>query len=407
MRSTGCDIGTGWVWVHDDVLGGASATATEIGLRLRKPDAVELADWVQHGKTALAGVIAWVVATDVLGLDQPFLAPWAAVLVVHATVYRTVSRGGQQILATFLGVFLAWASGSLFGVGPLGMGVMLAVAFLLGRHRWLEEEATTVATTGIVVLATNAIGQSHLLAGRLLDTSVGVVVGLAVNLVVWPPLRDRAARTYAHHLPQHLADTLQQMAEGLGDLGQDLDPDDVEEWLRSCREVDVDIDHAWGLLRQARESSRLNPRRSQPNDLDEMVRALHLLEEAVAETISLARTVATSAKDANVWDEAFRLEVQKLLTRSASAIAEGDVTALEEVRDQLGRLVHDHSTDALARSHWHEYGGVMVSLRNIADAGIELAPWTQKAGSSLQRRARYDLPGPVRRRPHLGVSRRG
>jgi hypothetical protein len=67
--------------------------------RLHKPDAVEVADWAQHAKTALAGVIAWVVATDVLGLDQPFLAPWAAVLVVHATVYRTVSRGGQQILA--------------------------------------------------------------------------------------------------------------------------------------------------------------------------------------------------------------------------------------------------------------------------------------------------------------------
>ena len=65
--------------------------------RLHKPDAVEVADWAQHAKTALAGVIAWVIAIDVLGLEQPFLAPWAAVLVVHATVYRTVSRGGQQI----------------------------------------------------------------------------------------------------------------------------------------------------------------------------------------------------------------------------------------------------------------------------------------------------------------------
>ena len=268
-------------------------------MRLHTPDAVEVADWAQHGKTALAGLIAWVVATDVLGLEQPFLAPWAAVLVVHATVYRTVSRGGQQIAATFLGVLLAWASGTLFGVGPLGMGVMLAVAFLLGRHRWLEEESTTVATTGIVVLATNVIGTPHLLAGRLLDTSIGVVVGLAVNLVVWPPLRDRAARTYAHHLPQQLADTLEQMAADLGRRGHDLDSDDVEAWLRGCREVDVDIDHAWGLLRQAQESSRFNPRRSQPADLDEIVRALHLLEEAVAEAMSLARTVATSAKDEN------------------------------------------------------------------------------------------------------------
>ena len=373
---------------------------------LHRPDAVVVADWAQHAKTALAGVIAWVVATDVLGLDQPFLAPWAAVLVVHATVYRTVSRGGQQILATFLGVLLAWASGSLFGVGPLGMGVMLGITFLLGRHRWLEEESTTVATTGIVVLATNVISESHLLAGRLVDTSVGVVVGLAVNLVVWPPLRDRAARTYAHHLPQHLADTLGQMATGLGEAGRDLDQDDVESWMHSCREVDVDIDHAWVLLRQAHESSRLNPRRSQPDDLEEMRRALHLLEEAVAEAVSLARTIGTSAKDANVWDDSFRADVQRLLTASATAIATGDESALAEVRDELGGLVGDLADDALAQTHWHEYGGVVVSLRNIVDAGIDLAPWTRQAGSSLRRRARYDLPGPVRRRPHLTVSRR-
>ena len=234
-----------------------------------------------------------------------------------------------------------------------------------------------------------------------------MVVGLAVNLAVWPPLRDRAARTYAHHLPQHLADTLGLMATAVGDRGRDLDQDDVEDWMRSCREVDVDIDHAWGLLRQAQESSRLNPRRSQPDDLEEMRRALHLLEEAVAEAISLARTVGTSAKDANVWDDSFRTDVQGLLATSAAAIGAGDESALEQVRAELGALVGDLATDSLARSHWHEYGGVLVSLRNIVDAGIELAPWTRQAGSSLRRRARYDLPGPVRRRPHLSVGRRG
>src|SRR4051794_10131278 len=148
---------------------------------------VSLINWVQDGKTVLAGVLAWVIATDVLGLEQAFLAPWAAVLVVHATVYRTVSRGGQQVVATFLGVFLAWSAGILFGIGPLGMGSMLAVSYLLGRHRWLTHESTTIATTGIVVLATNAITDTDLLFSRLLDTTVGVVVGLTVNLLVWPP----------------------------------------------------------------------------------------------------------------------------------------------------------------------------------------------------------------------------
>ncbi len=361
-----------------------------------------MADWAQHAKTALAGVLAWVIATDVLGLEQPFLAPWAAVLVVHATVYRTVSRAGQQIVATFLGVLLAWAAGTVFGLGGLGMAVMLGVAFLVGRHRWLEEESATVATTGIVVLATNAIDSSHLLVGRLLDTSVGVVVGLAVNLLVWPPLRDRAARTYAHQLPREVADLLAEMASG---LRQDLTSEDVDSWLRRSHEVDVYIDHAWGLLRQAQESSRLNPRRSQPADLEEIMQMLHLLEEIVAETISLARTVATSAEDENVWEEGFRSEFQRLLAVTATGLADADSGALEEARAALGRLARELSTDELARGQWHEYGGMLVSLRNIANAGIVLAPWMAQAGNVPRRRTRFALPRPVRKQDRERVVR--
>jgi uncharacterized membrane protein YccC len=350
------------------------------------PDPVSLADWAQSAKTALAGVLAWVIATDVLGLDQAFLAPWAAVLVVHATVFRTVSRAGQQIAATFLGVVIAWACGAAFGIGPLGMGVMLTVSFLVGRAPWLTEESTTIATTGIVVLATNAIDQSNLLAGRLLDTSIGVVVGLAVNFIVWPPLRDRAAWTHAHQLPHELAGVLSEMASS---LGPDLESADVESWIRRCRELDVRIDEAWGLLRQAQESSRLNPRRSRPADLDAIERALHLLEQSVAETLSLARTIATSADRANVWDDSFRSRWKELLAATATALDDDGPETLEEVRADLGRLASELSTEGLARSAWQEYGGLLVNLRNIVDAGVELSRWSSEAGRTPLRRQRY------------------
>lgn len=350
-----------------------------------------MVEWAQSGKTALAGVLAWVVATDVLGLEQAFLAPWAAVLVVHATVFRTVSRGGQQVAATFLGVIVGWASGALFGTGPLGMGTMLLTSFLIGRHRWLREEATTIATTGIVVLATNAIDQSHLLAGRLLDTTVGVVVGLAVNLVVWPPLRDRAAWAHAHRLPGELAAVLSEMASG---LGPDLASTDVEAWMRRCREVDVHVDETWGLLRQAQESSRLNPRRSRPADLDGMVRSLHLLEQAVAEVLSLARTMATSADRANVWDESFRTEWRRLLTATADALEQGDADRLTQVRSELTTLADELSTDGLSGPVWQEYGGLLMNLRNIMDAAVELARWSGDAASTPPRSKRYDVRTP-------------
>ncbi len=128
----------------------------------------------------------------------------------------------------------------------------------------------TIATTGIVVLATNAIDQSNLLTSRLLDTTVGVVVGLAVNLAgvataarpgrvgARPPAAARARRACSPRWPPS--------------LGPDLGSSDVEGWIRRCRELDVRIDEGWGLLRQAQESSRLNPRRSRPADLEDIER---------------------------------------------------------------------------------------------------------------------------------------
>jgi hypothetical protein len=359
-------------------------------------DVVVLLDAVQVAKTALAGALAWLIATDVLGLEQAFLAPWAAVLVVHATVYRTVSRGGQQVVATFLGVFLAWGAGTLLGTGPASMAVMLAVAYLLGRHRWLAQESTTIATTGIVVLATHAITDTDLLWSRLTDTSVGVVVGLAVNLLVWPPLRDRVAWAQASRLPHVLAGVLAEIAD---DLGPDLTAEDVEAWVHRCRDADVDIDEAWRTLRQARESGRLNPRRSRPAGLDDLTRVLHLLEQGVADALSLARTVATSASQANVWDDHFRARWQRLLRATATALDEGDVEVLQGLRPELGELADEMSTDSLARVHWHEYGGVLVNLRNLADTSLELARWATGSGRIPQRSKRFEVRAHLRRVP--------
>ena len=350
-----------------------------------RPDPVLVIELLQSAKAALAGVLAWVVATNVLGLQQPFLAPWSAVLVVQATVYRTFSRGAQQVAATFAGVFLAWGSGSLFGVGPTGMGLMLVAAFLLGRHRWLRDEATSIATTGIVVLATYAIAQSTLLAGRLVDTSVGVVVGLLVNLLVWPPLRDRAAWARAAELPHELADVLGAMAAGTdpGTTAAEAEP-----WVSDLRRLDLRIDEAWQLLRQARESSRLNPRRSRPAGLDDLVRILHLVEQAVADTLSMAHTLATSSENSVVWNDDFRTAWKGLLAQTARAVTEHDAARLREIRTELTGLAERLSTDSLAGSAWYEYGGLLVNLRNVVSCLTQVTERSDGSGRGPRRSKR-------------------
>src|SRR5829696_3365333 len=113
--------------------------------RLRDP--VLWSDVSQIVKTVVAAVLAWVIARDVLGIAQPFLAPWAALLTVHATVYRTMARGIQQVGATVLGVLLAFAAGSTLGVNAASLGLVLLAGMLAGATRSLRAESTTAAAT--------------------------------------------------------------------------------------------------------------------------------------------------------------------------------------------------------------------------------------------------------------------
>ena len=134
---------------------------------------------LQIVKTVVAAVASWLIAVHVFDLAQPFLAPWAALLTVHATVYSTFRRGAQQVGATVLGVLLAFAVGSLFGVNGVTLGAVLLVALIVGHWQGLRDESTTAAATALVVLLTGYADDGGALAARLADTAIGIGVGIA------------------------------------------------------------------------------------------------------------------------------------------------------------------------------------------------------------------------------------
>src|SRR5215207_9981131 len=287
--------------------------------RLRDP--VLWTDVSQIVKTVVAAVLAWVIARDVLGIAQPFLAPWAALLTVHATVYRTVARGIQQVGATVLGVLLAFAAGSTLGVNAASLGLVLLAGMLAGAARSLRAESTTAAATALVVLLTGSSGSESMLLARLLDTVIGIGVGLAINLLVWPPLRDRAA-----------ARRVDRIDDRLGDGGVD---GDAAEWEERTRDIEHDVDLAWATVRQARESGRMNPRRGAAERIgaaDDFGTLLTRLEQATAETRSMARTFGGSTGAVPTWDPAFRETWIDLLDRTGRAICDADVDAVAQVR---------------------------------------------------------------------------
>jgi hypothetical protein len=328
-------------------------------------DPVAWTERIQVAKTVAAAVIAWVVAADVFDLPQPFLAPWAALLVVHATVYRSFWKGAKQISATVLGVILAWAAGNTMGLDWVSLAVMLLVGLVVGQARWFKEETTTIAATALIVLTTGFSDQDAVLVGRLWDTAIGVGVGLVVNVLVWPPLRDLTAARAVQAVGIRVGVLLAEIAEECDD---ECTEEHVTEWVRRSQDLDVEVDDAWALVRQARESGRLNPRKASG-----VVRAhgsfgdiLDRTEQALAEIRSMARTFGHSITDSNEWDDEFRERWTELLREVAWAIQHPDSRRLAEIRVKLGVLANDYSDEDLPGLHWPEYGGLILNLRNIA-----------------------------------------
>jgi Aromatic acid exporter family member 1 len=196
--------------------------------RLRDP--VFWSEVTQLVKTAVAASVAWVLAVVLVGTPQSFLAPWAALLVVHATVFRTFSQGARQVAGAVAGVLLAWSAGILIGPDVAALAAVVFLGLLIGRSRWLEGETTTAAATALVVLTTGFADDQHLLVDRLLDTGIGVTVGLVINVAVWPPLRRRSAIAAMDELDNDIGDLLVEVADG---LAGPLTRDDVAGWVEA------------------------------------------------------------------------------------------------------------------------------------------------------------------------------
>jgi uncharacterized membrane protein YccC len=318
----------------------------------------------QAVKTVVACVVAWVVAVKVFSLPMAFLAPWSALLVVHATVYRTVSDGIRQVGATVVGVFLAWLAGTFIGLAPGALALTLLLAILVGYLPRSGLDGTAVASAAILVLTVGLATHGDMLGYRFLDVGIGIGVGLLVNAVVWPPLRDISAARAIDGVAGAVGLLLRDIA---GALRNERREEDVTSWIRRTREIDADIDRAWALLRQARESGRLNPRRGAAavRAAGEFGEVLQRDEQAVAEIRSMTRTLGYSVTRARDWEPAFRERWVALLDETGAAVRDSDTARVALLGERRADLAEELSSERLPALHWTEYGGLVVALRNV------------------------------------------
>lgn len=308
-------------------------------------------------------------ADAVLGLEQAFLAPWTALLTVHATVYRTLSRGARPMLATSVGVALAYLALVLGGHGVLTLGVALLVAMLLARIGVMRAEGIAVATTVLFVVTASSGASLAGLADRLAATALGVVVALVINAVVVAPLRDQSAREQIEELDRGLGRLLQDMAEGL--RGR-VDDERTGEWVERTRTLDRRLATAWSLVYEARESVWGNPRRRRSSSHEELSRVLGRLEEGIAQVRGMSRLTQESTTVAEDWEPRFRAPFIDLIDELGQRIAHPRAE-VQELRSRTDALAGDLSDGGLPDVRWPLYGRLIEMTRIVIDIVDDVA----------------------------------
>jgi uncharacterized membrane protein YccC len=188
-----------------------------------------------------------------------------------------------------LGVALAIPAGLLLGPEMAAIAIVVIGGVLISGWQRLGDQGAQVTFTALFVLLLGGHQPLHYVTHRMVDVGIGVATGLAVNVVVFPPLQLRPAE----HAIRQWGESIARALEDLSGAAADLDADTVvKSWPRHDRQLSEAARRARAATRNARESLRWNPRARATRGVPRPDGAvLDSLEELTARTRAVARSL--------------------------------------------------------------------------------------------------------------------
>ncbi|MGN6598760.1 MAG: FUSC family protein [Actinomycetes bacterium] len=233
---------------------------------------------------ALAAAIAWLLCTTLVDSPIPVLGSIAALVTVDATVFRTVRTGLQQASGAILGLVAALIAGEVVGLHAWSIGLVVLIGVVLANTRRLGAvTGTQLPTTAILVMA---LGRNYGLT-RVIDTAIGVGVGIAVQ-VVWPADPVATARTGVAAIAEAMSKVYTAMAEESRDGWGEAE---AQSWMSRARGLDKPLRESQSALEKARESLRWNVWARVRSGVAGLEAAGQACDHLVGQVRSVARTL--------------------------------------------------------------------------------------------------------------------
>ncbi|AZA10607.1 FUSC family protein [Corynebacterium gerontici] len=254
------------------------------GNRLKQGISRLRSNWLYVIQAGMAAGLAYLMG-KVLGHDQPFFAPMAAVIVLSTTGGERFRRSIELVIGVSLGVGLGDLLIATVGTGPwqIAVAVMasIALATVIDKGVLLANQAAFAAVLVATILPPGTSGGTN----RMVDAFIGGMVGLAVMAIV-PESPLRSGRREIAKILGITAQVLTQVERAAAEA----DADAIAEALREARGTQGQINSMIAAANSGKENLNVSPLLwTQRHRIRSLIRVLNPVDNAIRNTRVLAR----------------------------------------------------------------------------------------------------------------------
>ena len=327
---------------------------------------------LQVVKSAVATVGAWLIAGWLIPGPLPVFAAIAARLVVLPSVNQSCTKAIERSLGVVVGVVIA--SGLSLLLGPRSWVVLLAIVVAM-IVAWVFKATpgmgNQVAISAMLVLALGSTDTQYALH-RILETLIGVAIGIIVNALIVPPLATAPARRDVGLLGTEIAASMERLAAA---LPVTREPAQLQELMLEARLLRPMLASATASVTAAEESLTLNPRRAPKAEVAEMRALLTTLGPMVTQVIGMTRAYFDHYDDALPAEPTVHA-IADQLRRAAHdvrlAVQTADVAPEPDaLTSAIPALTAPLRVTPPSSDHWILIGSLMEDLRRIRDELVD------------------------------------
>lgn len=333
--------------------------------------ASERAPLLQVLKASAAAVATWFICLAFFPNQLPIFGAIAALLCVQESVNASLTRGIERVVGVLLGVSVALGAAAVFGPQSWLFIAAIIVAMTVGwALRMTSSSAVQIAITALLMIA---LGGQEFGYGveRLVETLIGAIVGVVINALVVAPVRTSPVQHAVSGLVLETSAALARLADG---LSAPRDEPWLDDMLTRARALQQDRSDVHALLRQARESLRLNPRGPRHRALlTEDDQLFQRVQPIVTQVIGMSRALYDLYDKDLVTDPSVIGMVEEMRRAAhdlALLVRPDDATGpsgAADLADSLPTLTAPYTIPRPHPVHWVLIGSLMEDLRRIRE----------------------------------------